>query len=256
LARSSGDERGVAGALMFQAVAAAAGGTTRRAWVLNEAAVNAARKAGDRWLIGATLLELGTLAVDMGALQSAVPLLEEGLEVSRELRVHTRVGQFAWQLGRVALAQGEIDRALPLLETLRVAARERRSPRGLAAALLDLGRVAHARGKRAEALTLLRESLRLRHSVDDRLGSIECLETLAALEARVEPLRAAWLLGAAAAGRRALGTPPSSVMQNDLDVSARSAEAAVGTAAFQAAQTAGELTPLEQAIIQGMQSVQ
>jgi DNA-binding CsgD family transcriptional regulator len=96
---------------------AATAESARRARVLNQAGLAAARAVGDRWLIAAILLQLGSLAVDTGELESAVPLLEEGLDVSRELGVPTRVGQFQWQLGRIALLRGELDRALPLLET-------------------------------------------------------------------------------------------------------------------------------------------
>ncbi len=253
LARATGDQLGVAGTLMFQAQVAASGGSTRRAQVLNQAGLAAARAVGDRWLMAAILLQLGSLAVDAGELESAVPLLEEGLAVSCDLGVPTRVGQFQWQLGRIALLRGELDRALPLLETLRVASRERQSPRGTAAALVDVARVAHARGARTEALALLREALRLRDGVSDRVGSIECLELLAAVDAAVDPLYAAWLLGAAAAGRRALGAPPWALVRQELETTRRTARAAVGAATFDEAQAAGQLASLEHAIVQALQ---
>jgi tetratricopeptide (TPR) repeat protein len=253
LARAAGDQRGQAGTLMFQAWAAGAGGNSRRAWVLNQAGLARARVVGDRWLIAAILLQLGSLAVEEGDFYSAMPLLEEGLQVSRALGVPTRAGQFQWQLARVALAQGEPDRALPLLESLQVASRERQSPRGSATALVDLARVAQVRGARREALALLREALRLRDAVSDRLGSIECLERLAAVDAGVEPLHTAWLLGATVAARRALGAPPSRVVQQELAETARIARAA-SEATFSAAQAAGECVPLEQAIAQGLQA--
>jgi hypothetical protein len=167
--------------------------------------------------------------------------------------VPTRVGQFQWQLGRIALLRGELDRALPLLETLRVASRERQSPRGTAAALVDVARVAQARGSQTEAGALLGEALRLRDAVSDRVGCVECLELLAAADAEVDPLHAAWLLGAATAGRRALGTPPSPLARQELETTARAARSAVGAAAFDEAQAAGQLVSLEQAIAQALQ---
>ncbi|MBV9171051.1 MAG: helix-turn-helix domain-containing protein [Chloroflexi bacterium] len=253
LARTAGDQRGVAATLMFQAQVAAGGGATRRAWVLNRAGLAAARASGDRWLIVALLLQLGRLAVDAGELEAAVPLLQEGLEVSRVLRAHNRVSHFTWQLGRVALARGDLDRALPLLDALRVAARERHLPRGVASALVDLARVAQARGARTDALALLREALQLLHAMSDRVGAIECLERLAAVDACADPLRAAWLLGAAAAGRRALSAPPSQLLQQDLAETACTARSAAGAMAFEAAHMAGELVPLKQAITRASQ---
>ncbi|MBV9577622.1 MAG: hypothetical protein JO057_03420 [Chloroflexi bacterium] len=248
LARSVGDRRGMAGALMFQAQVATLGGSRRRAWVLNQAALAAAREVGDRWLIGAILLQLGTLAVDAGEVQLALPLLEEGLEVSNVLGVPTRAGQFHWQLGRIALMHGELDQAVRLLEALRVAANQRQSPRGIAAALVDAARVARARGTRTQAVDMLCEALRLRDAVSDRVGSIECLEMLAAVDAGVEPMHAAWLLGAAAAGRRILGAPPPPHLHQELATTARAARMATGTANFEAAQATGELVPLAEAI--------
>ncbi len=212
LARAAGDQLGLAGTLMFQALAAAGEGGTRRAWVLNRAGLAAARQVGDRWLIAALLLQLGSQAIDTGEVHSALPLLEEGLEVSRALGVPTRVGQFQWRLGRIALMQGELDRALPLLE-----------------------------------------ALRLRDAVSDRPGSVECLELLAAVDADVESLHAAWLLGAAAAARRALGAPPSPLLHQEPAVTTRTAQAAVSTAAFEIAQARGALVSLEKAILRAWQ---
>jgi hypothetical protein len=85
--------------------------------------------------------------------------------------------------------------------------------------------VAHARGEQTEATALLSEALQLRQAVGDRLGSLECLETLAVVSASVDPLRAAWLLGAAATGRRALGAPPSPLVERDLAATVRTAQA-------------------------------
>ena len=114
--------------------------------------------------------------------------------------------------------------------------------------------MAHARGARAEATALLREALRLRQAVSDRLGSLECLETLTAVEASVDPLRAAWLLGAAAARRRALGAPPSPVVQRDVAATARTARAVAGAAAFEAAAAVSERVPLEQSTVQAVET--
>jgi hypothetical protein len=181
-------------------------------------------------------------------------LLEEGLEVSRLLGVPTRAAQFEWQLGRIALAQGELDRALPLLESLRLASGVRQSPRGTAAALVELARVAQARSAPTEALALLREALRLRHAVSDRVGCVECLEGLAAVTAGVDPLHAAWLLGAAAAGRKALDAPPSPLVRQDLAETERTAQIATSVEVFETARVMGELVPLEEAIVQALQA--
>jgi tetratricopeptide (TPR) repeat protein len=252
LARAAGDQRGAAATLMIQAQGAALRGAAGQARALNEESLDAARLAGDRWLISAALLHLGIVAVDQGDLGAATPFLEEGLAVALDLGLLARAEQFRWQLGRVALAQGEPERAVPLLEALRATARERDSPRELADALTDLGRAAHARGEPTEAAGLLADALRLRRAVGDRLGSVECLEALAAVATGVAPARAARLLGAAAAERRASGAPPPPILQPGLAATERAARAALGAPASDAARAEGEALSLERAVAEAL----
>jgi predicted ATPase/transcriptional regulator with XRE-family HTH domain len=255
LARAAGDDRGAGAALMIRAQAATLGGDAGRARALNEESLAAARRAGDRWLLSSVLLQLGSAAVDQGDFRAAPPLLEEGLAVTGELGMPSRQGQYQWQLGRLALAQGDLARAVPLLEALRVAALVRDSPRGVSEALADLGRAAHARGEPAEAAALLGEALRLRHGLGERPGIVECLEGLAAVAAGSDPVRAARLLGATAAERRALGTPPPPIRRPDLAAAEHAARATLGPEAYAAARATGEALTLEQAVAEALQEV-
>jgi non-specific serine/threonine protein kinase len=251
LARAAGDERGAAAALMILAQAVAFGGDLGRARALNEEGLAAARLTGDRWLISTILMQLGIVAVDQGDLEAAPPLLEEGLVVAREVGMVLRSGQLQFQLGRVALAQGNLERAVALLEGFRSAARARNSPEEMATAAGELARAAHLRGEPAAAATLMREALHHWQALGNRLRIVECLEAAAAMAATA-PSRAARLLGAAGAARRALGAPPPPIRRPDLATTERAARAALGDVAFEAAWVAGEALPLEQAVAEAL----
>jgi hypothetical protein len=155
----------------------------------------------------------------------------------------------------VALARGEPERARPLLEAFRAAADDPDAPDAswaLTAALVELGRVALALGEPAEAARLLRQSLRMRQAAVERLGVVECLEVLATIAAGAAPDRAARLLGAAAAARRALGTPLLPIRWPEVAAAEGAARAALGAPAYAAARAAGEALSLEGAAAEAL----
>jgi predicted ATPase/DNA-binding SARP family transcriptional activator len=258
LARAAGDRRGAAAALMIRAHAAALGGDSGRARALGEESLTAARLAGDPWLLSTVLHRLGITALEQGDLEAAAPALEEGLALARKLGPPARAAHFQLLLGRVALARGEPERARPLLEAFRAAAGKAEGPDalwGLAGALGDLGRAAHARGEPGEAARLLREALRRWQALGDRLGVAWCLEALAAVAVGSAPARAARLLGAAAAARRALGAPPQPYWRPDVAAAEGAAEGALGAAAYAAARAAGAALSLEEAAAEALREV-
>ena len=81
---------------------------------------------------------------------------------------------------------------------------------------------------------------------------MECLEALAAVAAGPAPARAARLLGAAAAARRALGAPPPPIRRPDLAAAEGAARAALGAPAYAAARAAGAALSLEQAAAEAL----
>ncbi len=206
-----------------------------------------ARAAGDRRGVAAALMIQAQVAALGGDPRRARVLNQASLAGARQVRDRWLVCAVLPQLGSLAVDQGDFETAVPLLEEGLGMCRSLRWHERAGRA-----RVAHARGERAEATALLREALRLRQALGDPLGSLECLETLAAVDAGVEPRRAAWLLGAAAAARRALGAPPAPLPQRALAATARTVRAVAGAAAFRAAKAAGERVSLEQAIVQAL----
>ena len=254
LARAAGDGRGEAAALMMQAESAARGGDTGRAQALGEESLAAARRAGDPWLLSAVLYQLGTAAVDQGDLGAAGPVVEEGRALAGDLGMLSRAAEFEFLLSRVAMARGEPERALRLLESFRAAVAQSDAPDailGLTRMLVELGRMALAREEPAEGARLFREALRLRRAIGERLGCVAALELLAEAAAGGDPARAAWLLGAAAAGRRTLGAV-APLYPSSVEATERRARAA-GPAAFDAARAAGAALSLEQAAAEALQ---
>jgi hypothetical protein len=115
--------------------------------------------------------------------------------------------------------------------------------------LATVGRLRLAEGDLAAARALFLESLAIRRLRCARLGLVECLEGLAAVEGMIGCReRAARLFGAAAALRQSLGTPlpPADRPEHDCCVAALRAE--LGVAAFAAAWGAGERMMLETAL--------
>jgi hypothetical protein len=81
------------------------------------------------------------------------------------------------------------------------------------------------------------------------VGIAAGLETMAAVAAdRGEPARAAWLLGAAAALREAIGAPLPPSARQERDGDAARARGGCGDAAFASASDEGRGAPLERAI--------
>jgi hypothetical protein len=147
-------------------------------------------------------------------------------------------------LGRLADRHGERDQAKALLSDslARFAAHGDRS--GRASALLALGLAAVGRGDSAGAAMCLTESLRLRVALGEPLGEIECLEALA-LAGRPTRIRAAQLLGAAAARRVSLGAPVPLVDRADHLALIEAVREDLGATAFAAAWAVGQVMPLD-----------
>jgi hypothetical protein len=127
-------------------------------------------------------------------------------------------------------------------------------------ALCGLGTVACRNGLFDRAEALQQESLVIRRDRDDRWGISECLEGLAAVacgqaEQRQDEseslgccMRAARLLGAAAALRTSGGFPMSLFEREDAERVTRIVRAALGDGAFAAAWDVGKALMLEQAV--------
>jgi DNA-binding CsgD family transcriptional regulator len=110
-------------------------------------------------------------------------------------------------------------------------------------------RVALADGDLERALASAHEGLSLRADIDDRVGTVDALELLAAIDAFCDNgERAARLLGAASASRRDIGYVPLTAFRERDEAAVADARASAGAEAFDAAFLEGESLSLADAV--------
>jgi non-specific serine/threonine protein kinase len=155
-------------------------------------------------------------------------------------------------LGRVAQHRGDPARAAALLRESLALFTEMGDRHALGAAQHALGLALWGEGDAAGGAALLRESLALRRQLGEPAGIAECLEGLAAVAAgrgdACGPARATPLLGAAAALRERLHTPLPAPDRARHEATVARARAALGDAAWAAAEATGRELPLEETI--------
>jgi predicted ATPase len=192
---------------------------------------------------------LGNLAIYDDDLAETLRLYAQPLTYYHEVGDTRSLSLVTQNLGLAHSGAGEHERAIELLTESVVLAREAGDPAHLSSTMRSLARaeLLGASGP-SPALELLKESLALSGEIADRPGTLECLETLAAVAGRGgDPHAGALLIGAAAAARTAAGA----TRQPDEDTWVRKVEAelrdALGDAAFAAAVREGERLELREA---------
>jgi non-specific serine/threonine protein kinase len=165
------------------------------------------RTVGDPRGLAASLAELGMHARHQGDLAGARQACEEALAIYAESPDPWGQRLALGVLGWVAEAEGDHAEARHLLEESLAAARAAQSPLDVALQLNNLGILALRRGDLREAERYYREALLLAADVDAYEPLACTLEGLASLVAGAQPGQAAWLAGAAAAVRAAIGAP-------------------------------------------------
>jgi predicted ATPase/DNA-binding CsgD family transcriptional regulator len=285
LARAMGDQRGLGDSLLVLGRQAAWAGDYREAKQMLEEGLAVLRAVGDRMQVCFALGVLCSIVLDEGQDEQARHLVQEGLVIARNVGSPWHVGYLRMLEGRIAHWQGALAPARAHLEAVLVEAREAEHRAGVATVAAWLGQVARlqgdgeralalaresaersttlesprlrslaehllglttwSQGETATATTWLRQSLRRRHQLGDRLGVAECLEGLATVAAGSDqPARAVRLLGAAAGLREAIGAPLPPVERPSHEATTAAARDALGAAAFAATFAAGQaLTP-------------
>jgi predicted ATPase/DNA-binding SARP family transcriptional activator len=219
-----------------------------------EEAVVLLREENDTWIPG-YLCCLGEVLYAQGDLAKADRAFEEALALGRDrlppdstIRALTGLGQIAWHRGELNLARTRGEESLSIAE-------EKADRLGMAHALLLLGRVAQAQGDSGTAQSLLRQSLSLCHEMgtgaERRQGreAAERLEALAALDqSQGRLVRAARLLGAAAALRETCRLPVLPIDRADRENQVAALRARLGEEAFETAWAAGRAVSLDEAV--------
>jgi hypothetical protein len=162
-----------------------------------------------------------------------------------------RQHRLAAGLTQAVLAGGDLDRAEALFGEVAAYGRVESISWGTADALHGLARIASARGDHVRAAALFREGLPARIKLDDRVGQIYTLESLAWEVAKLGAAeRAAVLLGATAALRDRLGLGQSSLgpAAKQRDAALAAARAALDASTFDAAVERGRRLSRAEAI--------
>jgi predicted ATPase/DNA-binding winged helix-turn-helix (wHTH) protein len=218
IARQLGDQQGVAVYLNALAVLARDEGKIAIAHSLFEESLALWRELGDQTAVARCLSNLANVLSLQGHYASARSLYVECLAIFQVLGDRTGV---AWSLnfqGDVARDQGDSAAARVLYERGLAIFRELGDRWGIAGTLADLGTLAREERNCAKAHSHYRESLKIFQELEHKRGIarlLECFACSAATQQQAE--RSLRLAGAAAALRKNIGAPLTSVEQAKLD---------------------------------------
>lgn len=208
------------------------------------------RELGDRLGTSDVLDHMGLVLVRAGVdLDRAEAALEESQALGLETGSNDRVLYARWHLGDVAQARGDYRRAAALYRESLIQVREKGDEwvRGLI--LFSFGVLAWLEANHDRAAVLLRQSLRVRQSLEDRIGIALCLHMLAGVAAaQGEMERAARLFGAAEGLRVVLGAAWFPQWEAAREWSLAATRWASVAADYQAAREMGRRMTLEEAL--------
>ena len=252
ISRGLGDRWTVALALGNLGATSRDRGGDDRSAALFEEALRLFREIGDGWGIAWTLGNLGNLAHLRADHEAAEALYQEGLATSRGLGDVVGV---AWSLGNladVAMARGDPKAAEQLYLERLALFQGLGSLDSIAYALGPLAELARRRGETGRSRALYQEILSQGRKVGHRRRIAGCLEGLALVAATQGELEyAAWLFGASAAAREAIGlrrAPIQPALHPTYDREVATVRSALGEGAFAAAWAHGRAMSPEQAI--------
>ena len=247
--KALGNKKGVASALFELGNIANDQEDLVNARSLYEESLAAWREVGDKRNISSVLHNLGVVSQAQGDYTAASSLYEQALVLHRELGNHSWVAASLNGLGDIALSQGDYAAARSYQEESLAIQREIGEQRGIAYSLRELGRVAEMQKDYPAARELLNESLAILWRIGGRQWLADTLESLVSLAAaQGQPERAFRLAGAAAALRRAIGTPISRPDQEALERSLDVARQMLGSDASALAFAEGGGMSLDEAV--------
>jgi predicted ATPase/DNA-binding XRE family transcriptional regulator len=246
LSKETGNERGVASALIGLGMVATNTGAYERAESLLGEALDQCRATASPAVI-ACLFGLGQLAAARGNYDEA----ERRFEETRRACGPEHGGVLAYlamEQARLARYRGDLVTALELASVCLRRFREMGERRAEAVSLGELGHLARLRGALEEAEAHLHDAAALHADMRDELGITTCLEALAQVAAaRGEAPRAARLAGAATAWRERVGTVKIAADRLEFDRAIATARE-IDEARFEAAWRAGIIMSPEQAL--------
>lgn len=224
---------------------------------LAEQALGLCRTAGDGRGVAWALISLGMIAYYQNDPQPALAQLEESVPLARTAADMPLLSLALSCLGRVLLwANGPDEpRALSILEQSLSQAQGADSHHARGQALSALGELAWRRGDAEHATRLWKQALELRRQLRDRRGTATNLRQLGLAAAACGQLqRAAWLWGAAASQRAAIGLELRHDEQAEQAQLVATATQKMGEAAFTAAWTDGQAASVEDAVTRALEA--
>jgi predicted ATPase/class 3 adenylate cyclase len=199
-----------------------------------------ARELGDKARVAAALQPLGWVSFGQGDLSTARIYLEEALELARALGNQRDVAAAMTLLGQLYRVEGAVDKAQPLLEQVLAIARELQDRESIAIGLLNLAMLRIGRGAEDQAPSMLVEAIEIAEETGSRPAAQSVMEVCAGLAVfRGEASRAAQFYGAAENQTAKTGSRRDPADEAFLRPLIAQAQAALGPAAFAAAENSG-----------------
>jgi predicted ATPase/DNA-binding SARP family transcriptional activator len=247
--RESGDQRGISRGLNSLGIIARRRGDYQRARALFEESLAIRQKLRDPHDIADSLQNLGNVARHQNDLAQAHAFYEQSLTLYREIGDVASVANALNSLGIVARLQGDYTQAVALHESSLQLQREIGAARGIASSLNNLGLAWVEQHDAARAVAAFRESLALAREQGDKSGILSNVEGLAEVAIiRGRYVEAITILGAAEAGREAIGSPLSPDEVAQLAPYHDRARAQFDASAYAAAWENGQTLTLDKAI--------
>ncbi|HET9110250.1 MAG TPA: hypothetical protein VFN78_05440, partial [Ktedonobacterales bacterium] len=219
-----------------------------------EAALTLGRALGDRRAVLYALGSLGDLARVRGEAERAAERYDELAMLAREVGGPAAVVQALAGEGLAAYERGEWARAAARLEEELAIHRTRRELDSMGLCLWLLGVVALHQAQPTYAMARLREAVSLAQALGNQDGLAYVLESLAWGSAMVGAQeRAARLLGAAAAQRKALGQTRWPHFRKEVETEVAAAREALGEERWAHAYALGEALSLEEAVAEALE---
>jgi non-specific serine/threonine protein kinase len=226
------------------------------ATALLEEALALGREVGDQRQVATTLYHLGAVATNQADYPRASRWLEESLALGRASGDKRGVAFTLNGLGFLRSFEHRFAEARALLNESLALNEELGDERRAAYTLDSLGWLEFTRGDMAAAENYFARSLGLPQGGGDTFCVAAALEGLGrAAAGQARAVRAARLLGAAAALRETAGIGPPPVWESGYEAMLAAARAQLGEAAFDAAHAEGRCLPLAAAIAEALGGV-
>ncbi len=249
LRRQLDDKRGIAGALRGLGSTSLFSGELAQAMAHYEEGLRLSREIGDRFGVASALQGIGWVAITRRTYPEAARAAEESLALYRAVGFQRGIAQALGILGIVASVERDDARAVALLEDSLEIYRKVKDRDGIAMGQALLGHAVRVAGDHRRAARLFQNCIHENKEMGNRRVFFP-LEELALISAsRGDAERAARLLGAVEALRKARSIPPMGVSTFvDRSEGLAAVRATLGDAQFAVALAEGRTMTREQAI--------